>query len=803
MDKYSCVNKGGTFTFDAAIPAWSFHSGDRAEVRNMDVAIEINGSLNSCLRHITSTMESTGLNDAHGAYTQIAITSRLDQPSVQLEVLFRVYLEAAFLTITVQILNEAPDSSVTLGKCKLLYSSESTDSSIMMGEHPSRTKVLCQSAWVINNSVQVISSESGVHTSKTAGLLYNPESGAALNCSFLTFDRADTELVYTYKSEADSIALEAVCNFDGYELVPGQLMSSETAYLELAANPFTSLEDWASRVSEHYKPKFAARPNLGWVGGWTWRDGFSQETYEEIVLENAAALNQKLGGFGIKNIWTSIGNLKDMLPGNWTEQNLEAFPHGWEWLIQKLEQNGQKLGFWIAPFWIPNKGSDLFEEHKDNLLKKDGEYIFNNYKSPYGKSGTLPKEERVGFYSLDGSHPRTQQFLRKVFEYYNKIGIRFFMIDFLYAGSGTTPGHFPYDEYYDRTKIKGPEVYREALKIIREAAGEETYLLSSTGTTFQNVGCVDAVRVGPDIGEGRPLIETMAEYPATYTIHGWNLINTVASSMAYTYFTDRKLYYNDGFNVLTVGKPIPLEEARATVSMFGLSSGPVVLGDDIATISDERLALIKKCLPQYTKMARPVDLFTAAAPDPPRIFNLHVKKPWEDWNVVGVLNAGALPMSVALSLGDLGLDDAETPYTVFDFWNEMYMGEVVGSMKIEVPAYSVKVLRISKARNHPWLLSTDMHITQGGVEIEQLEWNGDKGILKGVCTRPAGEQGNLYFRLPPGWKPVIYDGLNVAKIRSDNMVIAMKRLAFNVETVTWRVDFERTAEFKAGNYAGL
>ncbi|MFK7691625.1 alpha-galactosidase [Paenibacillus sp. HJGM_3] len=533
-----------------------------------------------------------------------------------------------------------------------------------------------------------------------------------------------------------------------------------------------------------------------------WRDGFSQETYEQLVLENAAAIQQKLGGFGIRNIWTSIGNLGEMLPGNWLEENREAFPHGWSWLVDKLAGYGQRLGFWIAPFWIPNKLSNLFEEHRDNLLKQDGAYVFFDYRSPYGKSGTLPKEERVGFYSLDASHPNTLRFLRHVFEQYNRIGIRYFMIDFLFAGSGSTPGQFPYNGYHDRTMIKGPEVYRAALKTIREAAGEDTYLLSSTGTTFQNVGCVDAVRVGPDIGEGRPLIETMAEYPATYTIHGWPLISTVAASMAMTYFTDRKLYYNDGFNVLSVDKPIPLDEARATVSMFGLSSGPIMLGDDIATISPERLALVKKCLPPYERMARPVDLFTAVAPDTPKVFNLRVEKEWDCWNVVGVLNAGASVLSVDLHLGDLGLE-ADQAYCLFDFWNEMYLGEASATLHVEVPAYSVRVLRISRARPHPWLLATDMHVTQGGVELPRLRWDERRLTLQGVCTRPVGETGTLYFRLPPGWKPVRYEGLHAAKLRADNLVIVSKTLEFPVETVSWRIDFERYGEHAAGNYAGL
>ena len=74
------------------------------------------------------------------------------------------------------------------------------------------------------------------------------------------------------------------------------------------------------------------------------------------------------------------------------------------------------------------------------------------------------------------------------------------MFDFLEAGSGSTPGTVLYDEYFGKSEgmIKGPEVYRAALKVAREAAGEDTYLLSSSGPTLQNVGLVDAARIGND-----------------------------------------------------------------------------------------------------------------------------------------------------------------------------------------------------------------------------------------------------------------------------------------------------------------
>ena len=46
-----------------------------------------------------------------------------------------------------------------------------------------------------------------------------------------------------------------------------------------------------------------------------------------------------------------------------------------------------------------------------------------------------------------------------------------------------------------------------------------------------------------------------------------------------------------------------------------------------------------------------------------------------------------------------------------------------GSVSIDVPPRSVKLLRIARDREHPWLLSTDLHVRQGQAEIEDCRWD--------------------------------------------------------------------------------
>ena len=132
---------------------------------------------------------------------------------------------------------------------------------------------------------------------------------------------------------------------------------------------------------------------------------------------------------------------------------------------------------------------------------------------------------------------------------------------------------------------------------MREAAGPETYLLSSSGPDLQNVGYMDACRMGNDYGEGRAINPELFFYPASFVINGanfWTSHGYASGNMAGYYYTHRKLFINDFGNVMTLDKPVPLCEAQIVATIFGMCGGPVMMGDDLDRISEERLALIKR-----------------------------------------------------------------------------------------------------------------------------------------------------------------------------------------------------------------
>ena len=76
--------------------------------------------------------------------------------------------------------------------------------------------------------------------------------------------------------------------------------------------------------------------------------------------------------------------------------------------------------------------------------------------------------------------------------------------------------------------------------------------------------------------------------------------------------------------------------------------------------------------------------------------------------------------------------------------------------------------------------------TAGQVELEDLMWDVRKMALSGACVRPRGKEGNVYIIVPPGFKPVDYSGLWVAKDELDESVIVRKPIHFSRTRIGWR-----------------
>jgi hypothetical protein len=400
-----------------------------------------------------------------------------------------------------------------------------------------------------------------------------------------------------------------------------------------------------------------------------------------------------------------------------------------------------------------------------------------------GKTLVVPRSDVGDTFALDPTHPKTHAFLRDVFATYRKWGIRYYMLDFLNAVSGPVPGTYKLDGYADRSVVPGPQALREGLKVIREAAGPDTYLLSGAGPTFQCVGLVDGARTGLDYGEGRPLYGPGKwYYPATYMINKpdqWQSHRAALEAMSSSFFAHRRLYLSDSGNALTVDKPLPMPDAQIAATIFGINGGPLMLGDDVARMAPDRLDMIKLVFPRLPETAVPLDLFDSPAPDYAKVFHLRVRREWDEWDLVAIFNLSMKPLTQNIDFARLKLGPKQ-PRAVWDFWSERYLGVYKGGIEVSVAPRSVMFLRIAGARQHPWILSTDMHARQGQAEIEDCRWDRPTMTLTVTATRPRGYRGNIYLSVPKGFAFQNSDGLWIAKDGNDGMVI-----------VRWPFDFSR------------
>lgn len=775
----------GSFTFDRRRMRWSFAPADRAmSIKQASATVIVNGKT-----YRLDTWRDCAFEEDT---KQRVLTVRLIGRNVGFDwvMRFRVSPDMQRLTVDSEIINKGSETLI-VGQWKLVSVEPRRGARLEIGPDPENSAVFRQEFW--NTRVQRLSSDGGQHCSQFIGLVYNPALERAFSANFITVDRIVSEHHFRLAGKSALIEYDASCMLRDHELPPGGTLVSETLILGVYDDPREPLHEWALSLQRRYKPVLNPKTTVGWLG-WSWVDSISnrEQTPETVTLENAAAIRKRLAGFDIDYIWFSQTNIKDMMPGNWLEFDDRNFPNGFEKTLRKLIKMKFKPGLWIAPFWML-KEAEHFDENLDNLVRdKKGALLSRprvwEFTRPVGG-----KFRTFLFHYLDGSHPGTDAFMRKVFLACKRMGVRYYMLDFL--GCGLERAVWDKSMTWSRAD-------RNLMESIRKITGRDTHLLSAVGTTPSFTGCVDAGRVNTDFGEGRPLYPRQCLHNATYIVKDehYGNIHKFLQNAASTWFTHRRLWIND-YNMMTIDKPIPGNIAEIAVTVFGMSGSPIMLGDDIRRIDEERLRMIKLCMPRTDAMAEPLDLFSHVQPDSyARLLALRVKTDWDDYLLLAVFNLDKSARREKLSAGLLGLDSARS-YRIYDFWNEEYAGCFRGEFAPEIPADSCKLYRISRTRKHPWLLSTNMHIQQGNVEVTALKWNPRAMTLSGRVTRPRGERGSLYFIMPNNYMLVNHEHHWLMKVGTDNSVVIRRDFEFTKKEMPFDLKFSPLpANARVNNY---
>jgi hypothetical protein len=288
-------------------------------------------------------------------------------------------------------------------------------------------------------------------------------------------------------------------------------------------------------------------------------------------------------------------------------------------------------------------------------------------------------------------------------------------------------------------RVRDGERMRIGLTLIRQTVGEEAYLLGCNFPHSHGLGLVSAVFGALDVGNsyfGRE--------------ESWQHCKRRTSSLIGRYYQQKKLWHLDPDVIYLGGSPPDFSqvpdrgEAQLRTTAVALSGGPVILGDNLAALPEDRLAMCTFCLPAYGKPARPVDLFSH---DHPRIWDLKVDVAWGNWDVVGLFNYEKQAVTIRVDFADLGLRTG-IPYLAWEFWEQQFLGIHSQHIEVAVPARNVRLVLLKELPRRPTLLSTTLHLSQGGVEVPEASWDGRRRVLSGLCRRPPGAAGALVFFVP-------------------------------------------------------
>ncbi len=383
----------------------------------------------------------------------------------------------------------------------------------------------------------------------------DPQTRSGVVAGWLSTDRGSG--VVLTGVENNQVQLDAQIDYGRLRLAPGQTETLETFAIGWFDDVRLGLEAWAGAVAKVHQVQLPPQP----CGYCTWyHSGASNE--KELAC-TAALATEKLAPFGFSVLQIDDGWQEGDPKGNGPRKNFTAhrtdgpYPAGMKAAADDVLAKGLVPGIWFMPF-AGTHNDPWFQTRQDWFVKRaDG----TPYDTPWG--GTC----------LDMTQPAVQEYLRgTVQRLVQEWGYRYLKMDGLYTGAGV-PQIYVNDAYRDdgigdavfhnpnKTNI---EAYRDGLRLVREAAGREVFLLGccanqnmrSYGGAF---GLVDAMRIGPDNGAS------------------WQGVLTGPTFGARNYFLHGRVWYNDPDPVYVTD--VAVRRANASQLLVGRGDRPVDVGE--------------------------------------------------------------------------------------------------------------------------------------------------------------------------------------------------------------------------------
>jgi hypothetical protein len=513
----------------------------------------------------------------------------------------------------------------------------------------------------------------------------------------------------------------------------------------------------------------------GYCTWWAYRHSFTQETLDAML---AVFVEKHLPDFGYDYMQfdDTYQQGNGSCPENWLNWN-QKFPGGWKYSIEAIRDSGMKPGIWVHRIHRPSDPhvADIAREHPEWFVHKPDGSLFTNH----------------GFYVLDTTNKEAvNNMVRQLYRGLKEQGWDYVKID----GTGDLLRAYQNKECDDFFK-NHPTTPEQSLRkwdlVAREELGRDVYILAchTVGNARYVIGLVDGARLSNDGFQPR----TLAQYN----------------------FLEGVLWRNDPDHCEVLGQW--LMDPDAMMPVFGvkevvpartvvrpaicaLAGSVLMVSDKVEVYQDDRnIEGMKRSAPVLFTV--PGQLYSCGRNTVPWWLQ-EIDRPFDHWSVLARIQWGqkretewvfdfqGVPQQ-EVKFADLGLH-ADREYVVFEFWTQKYLGQHVGSFT--APAmdenHGMQVFAIREAREHPWVVSTTRHISQGGVSLLYETWDAATKTLSGKSAVVVDDPYVMTVHLPEGFR-VETTEVEGEQAEFDNQEEAatVRIIPSATKTVEWRIKF--------------
>lgn len=422
--------------------------------------------------------------------------------------------------------------------------------------------------------------------------------------------------------------------------------------------------------------------------------------------------------------------------GDW-EAN-EKFPD-MVGLSEKIRSQGMMAGIWTCPF-IVGKESDIVTEHPDWLLRHT--------------DGTLCRFTKN--YVLDITNPEVLIWIKNLYKKIVSWGFSYHKLDFTRAFT------MQRDAVFFNPYITPVEAYINAMNIIRNAIGDDSYLEVCGGLYDPLIGIADSQRTGADVRSMWSDIEnntpripvTNKQHILRYFMNKW-WDNNPDSLMVRR---NEKSIYPANLDLGILND----EEAKIFTLNQYAGGGLVCSSENLSSIDADRLMLLRHILPYANTKVHPLDIFGKERY--PQIVDVDVNN---KWHTICIFNYSdkSMPLEIILdeNLAKEFINKNES-YSVSEFFSGMlYKKASYGDRLLfnNIEAHSCAVVKIA-TRNEAQIIKSNMHFSMGG-EIKTL--NISDNILEIEYDNPFNYPTSYTILLPAGY--TFTNGDDCIEISSD------------------------------------